>query len=213
MKLRVLALVIAVAMLLAGCTGKEETAAKYAVINGDFDQAIDTEADFAWDTYFFASVIEQEDGMQKVTSTAPAAFISIWQVLPIEGQAYREKFNKQAEELKKMEQEMSLAQLKTGDSVSMSVDIFVSEEANMPDTIGLRLYIEAENEKGIKTTIGESGVQDVKTGEWFTFSTIASGNEGVIPDDTVLIVISIQMDLPDDGYILLDNVELVKNEN
>lgn len=191
----------------------------YTVLNPSFEEEIDYELDYKWDTFQSDSMYsmneeQASEGNSSLEITSLfGGFLSVWQVIPIEGMDYRADFNDQMSALQTMRNESDTTLPDIGDRVELSVDIFVEASTDIDNTLPFLVYIESENAQGEKTIIAESDVLDITPGEWFTLTTVPSANNGVIPEDSVLTVISYQINIPEDGIVYIDNTQFGKRVN
>lgn len=197
-------------------TTEETVVVDYTLLNPSFENDIDRILDYSWDTFQSDTMYQrteafQSEGSSSLKSTSLfGGFLSVWQVIPIEGEAYRNNFDNQFASLTELALEANTTLPKIGDKVELSVDIFIDETTAIDNTTPFLVYVESEDINGKKTIIAESDVLEVNQNEWFTLTTQPAANNGIIPEDAVLVVISFQINIPEDGIIYLDNANFGK---
>jgi hypothetical protein len=188
----------------------------YSVLNQSFEDDMDQVLDYSWDTfqsnsYYNLITDNASDGEQSMEVTSLfGGFLSVWQVLPIADANYRDDFDDQFDDLKTFGALNETGLPEIGDQVELSVDILVDESTDITNTTPFLIYVESEDASGKKTIIAESDVEEINKNEWHTITTITAANDGVVPEDSVLLVISLQINIPEDGTVLLDNVNFGK---
>jgi len=188
----------------------------YSVLNASFEDDMDQILDYSWDTFQSFSFYSQVDtkasvGNQSLEVTSPfGGFLSVWQVLPIAGENYRNDFDAQYDDLVTYGTLNETGLPEIGDKVELSIDMLVTADTNITNTTPFLVYVESEDADGNKTIIAESDVEEISKDEWFTITTIPAGNEGIVPDDSVLLVISFQINIPEDGTVYMDHAQFGK---
>lgn len=221
-KITVLVILISLAIGLVSCKDNVEdpvddtVVVNYSVLNQSFEDDMDQVLDYSWDTFqsfsFYSQTTEKSsDGDQSLEVTSPfGGFLSVWQVLPIEGEDYRDDFDDQFDALETFGSSNNSGLPAIGDKVELSIDMLVTSETDITNTTPFLVYVESEDADGNKTIIAESDVEDITKDEWFTITTIPAGNDGIVPEDAVLLVISFQINIPEDGTVYMDNAQFGK---
>lgn len=216
-------MVIMVMLVISGCNNETdndedndedfEIQSSYPILDSSFETDINFIPDSSWDTFVSDATInrdtnESSDGKSSLRLDSTfGGFGSVWQVLPIDDEPYSDKFDDQMSDLKSLASEKQYDMPKIGDRVELNVDVKIDEETDITDSMPFLIYVESEDESGEKTIIAETDIVELEKGTWNTLTTSPLNNDGIVPDDSVLLVISFQINLPEDGTVYLDNAE------
>ena len=224
--------VIVAGLMLATCFGaaacnkggdetKEEYKA-YPLLNAGFEDPADgspvgTAMDRGWDYSLengmmiedFTQSSEQKTEGEYSVKIAPVigGYISLYQVMPLEGEDYAAKFDAQFADQKTFAEKNGRVMPKRGDVVEATADIYIGG-AEQTDYSAVRMFIEQENSKKSKSVVAQSEGVNLKYGQWNTVSVSAVSNGGAIRDDSVLILVSFKIDVAEESVIYIDNVQV-----
>ena len=208
---------------LIGCTPKpkpnpnnNEGYKDYPLLNSSFDADLSPETDFEWDRYLYDTVLEKStdiasNGTASLKVSAPiSGYFSMWQVLPIPEADYSEKFDKQFAAMGNLiaDNNTTIRFPAKGDEISFSLDMYMPSANEFFDFSLIKIGIKSENARKVPTIFMESGEITLKPDQWVTVTAKAKVNEGRIPEEAVIIVPYINMDLPEDGVVFIDNVKI-----
>ena len=182
----------------------------YPILNHSFERVLGTRLDYEWDIYNYDSEINYSsihstDGEKSLELTSDfGGFVSLWQVLPIEGKNHGAKFNQQLSDQKVLAQSIQGRTPRNNDRVFLSADIYIETNNSTIDLSSGKLKIESENASRTKIVIGEIGLSNIAHNQWVTLSVSPTNNDGFIPEDSVLILATFSLNLPEEVIIRLD---------
>lgn len=214
----------------AACSPDEETEepvtgvySAYPVLDAGFEteyetSPVGTEPDRGWDyslengmlpdDFTRTSEFKTEGEYSVKLEPVIGGYISLYQVIPLEGEDYAAKFEDQLADQKALaEGGEGYALPKRGDIVEATADIYVGG-TEQTDYMGVRMMVEQENAKKSKSVIAQYDGVALEYGKWNTVSVQAVAEESVIRDDSVLIIVSFKMDVGEGAVICVDNVQV-----
>ena len=178
----------------------------YPVIDSEIKNQ-ETNVDLGWDLYNSnASILYTEDGL-KISSDV-GGFISMWQVIPILETKYSSKFDEQVGLLANIVREDSQYRFPANnDLVDFSLDYYIDDTKLIEDKSLIKLTVKAENKLKVPTIISEGSVSEYNDSSWNSLETKSKENSGKIPNDSVLLVLAFQVDVPAGGEIIIKNAK------
>lgn len=194
----------------------------YPLLNAGFEEVyeespVGTEMDRGWDYTLenglladdFTQSDEQKTEGNYSVKILPVlgGYISLYQVLPLEGEDYAAKFETQIADQKELAESAGGVMPKRGDIVEASADIYIGG-AEQPDYMGIKMMVEQENSKKSKSIIAQYEGTDLVYGQWNTVKVSAVAETSVIRSDSVLILLSFKMDVSEGAEVYIDNVKI-----
>jgi hypothetical protein len=182
----------------------------YPILNHSFERVIGTRLDYEWDIYNYDAEINYSstnstDGEKSLELRSDfGGFVSLWQVLPIEGKNHGTKFNQQLSDQKVYAQANGGRTPRINDRVFLSADIYIETTNSTIDLSSGKLKIESENASRTKTVIGEIGLSNLAHNQWVTLSVSPTNNDGFIPEDSVLILVAFSLNIPEEVIVRID---------
>jgi hypothetical protein len=182
----------------------------YPILNHSFERVIGTRLDYEWDIYNYDAEINYSstnstDGEKSLELSSDfGGFVSLWQVLPIEGKNHGTKFNQQLSDQKVYAQANGGRTPRINDRVFLSADIYIETTNSTIDLSSGKLKIESENASRTKTVIGEIGLSNLAHNQWVTLSVSPTNNDGFIPEDSVLILVAFSLNIPEEVIVRID---------
>ena len=201
---------------------EEQVYRAYPVLNEGFeeqheDSPVGTAMDRGWDYTLengllsddFTHSTEQKTEGDYSVKILPVlgGYISLYQVIPLEGEDYAAKFDAQYADQKALADSAGDVMPKRGDVVEASADIYIGG-AQQTDYMGIKMMIEQENSKKSKSIVAQYEGTDLIYGQWNTVKVSAVAGESVIRDDSVLILVSFKMDIAEGAEVYIDNVQV-----